>query len=221
MDGEYLINQTQDYIHFNMKKTCRVLSSAVLNGGLVKAEHILNLKVPLEADYKVTPEKMLQNFADNLNCKGTTVGLMTAASMKTFTLKKMNFSNSKIAVLITSGLSNARRAGDPADYNNSPGTINIVTYISGRLTPAAMTEAIMIITEAKAAALQDMKITSTISGMIATGTGTDSTVVISGTGSDIIKYCGKHTLPGELIGKLVMDALKISIGKIEYTSKNF
>ena len=214
MDKDYLIENTQDYIRFNMKKPCMVLSSAVLNGGFIKAENILNLKVPLHGDYTVTPDKMLQNFADGLNCRGTTVGLMTAASMKTFTIKKMNFFNSEITVLITAGLSNARRAGDTADYDNSPGTINIITYISGRLTPAAMTETIMIITEAKAAALQDMKITSTISGMTATGTGTDSTVVISGTGSDIIEYCGKHTIPGEIIGKLVIDTLKLSVGKI-------
>ncbi len=214
-ERDYLVEHTPNYVHLQMVKPCRILSSAVLNGGFTEAEHILNLKVPLKADYCVSPEETLRIFTENLNYRGTTVGLMTAASMETFTLQKKNFAGSEIAVLITAGVSNARRAGDEADYIDRPGTINIIVYFSGSLTPAAMTEAIMIITEAKCAALQELKTVSTLSGKTATGTGTDSTVVISGNGEDKIEYCGKHTLPGEIIGKLVIDTLKLSIGKID------
>jgi len=48
LDKDYLIENTQDYIHSKMTKPSMVLSSAVLNGGFIEAEHILNLKVPLQ-----------------------------------------------------------------------------------------------------------------------------------------------------------------------------
>jgi len=80
-----------------------------------------------------------------------------------------------------------------------------------QLTDAASIEAILIITEAKAAALQDAKIISPISNKIATGTGTDSVAVVSGHGPETISYCGKHVLFGEILGRLVMETVASSI----------
>lgn len=209
----YSLEHTSDYVHLQFTRPHRIVSSAVLNGGFVKADHILNLKVPLTADYNVSPEKTLRIFSHRKLWTGTTVGLMTAALMDTFVLRKESINNTEVAIMVTAGLSNARRAGDKADYRNRAGTINIIMYASGQLTPAAMVEAVMIITEAKTAALQELQILSPVSKKIATGTGTDAIVVVSGYGPDKFEYCGKHLLLGEIIGRTVIDAVRVSVKK--------
>ena len=209
----YSLEHTSDYVHLQFTRPHRVVSSAVLNGGFTEANHILNLKVPLTVNYNVSPEKTLRMFSHRKIWTGATVGLMTAASMNTFVLRKENINNTEIAIIVTAGLSNARRAGDKADYINSAGTINIIMYTSGQLTPAAMVEGVMIITEAKTAALQELQILSPLSGKIATGTGTDAIVIVSGYGPDKFEHCGKHLLLGETIGRTVIDAVRASVKK--------
>jgi iron complex transport system ATP-binding protein len=58
--------------------------------------------------------------------------------------------------------------------------------------------------------LQDLNVKSPVSGKIATGTGTDSCAVASGSGP-VVDYCGKHVLFGELLAKAVYQALKKSL----------
>jgi adenosylcobinamide amidohydrolase len=70
---------------------------------------------------------------------------------------------------------------------------------------------LMLLTEAKCAIFQEAGITSPVSGGIATGTGTDATVIVSGFGRPE-RWVGKHTLLGERAARLMMDALRASIG---------
>jgi adenosylcobinamide hydrolase len=73
-------------------------------------------------------------------------------------------------------------------------------------------EAIMIATEAKAAALQDAGIKSLVSHASATGTGTDAMIMACPKdGTPRIEFCGKHVLMGEVIGQLVIEAVTDSI----------
>lgn len=44
LENVYL-ERSLDYIHLEFKNPVQILSSAVLNGGLVSAKHFLNLKV--------------------------------------------------------------------------------------------------------------------------------------------------------------------------------
>jgi adenosylcobinamide amidohydrolase len=62
------------------------------------------------------------------------------------------------------------------------GTINIILLTNAKLTAGAMARALVTITEAKVAALQDPKVQ-------AAGTGTDNAVIISGWGP-LITYTG-------------------------------
>jgi len=113
--------------------------------------------------------------------------------------------------------SNARRAGDYAEYREigtpqyNAGTINIICLTTAVLTPAAMIEAVITATEAKSAALQNLGIKSPASQTPATGTGTDAIAVAGGHGSISVKYCGKHVIFGEILAKLVIEALTSSI----------
>lgn len=209
--------QTDNHIHVQLSSTHRILSSAVLNGGLVEADNLLNLKVPKHSDTIEPPQQTLMNHCERNNLTGTTVGMMTAASMLSFQLKREKVQGVDIAALVTTGLSNPRRAGDTAEYRSigeeqiKAGTINIIVMTSARLTDAAMVEVLLVATEAKTAALQDAGILSPASGLIATGTGTDSAAVVSGLGPQTIGYCGKHVLFGEILGRLVTEAVAESI----------
>ena len=211
------LEHTPNHIHIEFSTSHLVVSSAVLNGGMVKAEHIVNIKVPKTGQCKELPDLTLSRYCNNFGWKGTAVGMMTAASMDSFRMAKMSAQGIEIAALVTSGLSNPRRAGDCADYQQMTsdikeiGTINIIVITSANLTEAAIIEALLIVTEAKAAALQETGIMSPISNKIATGTGTDAVAVASGHGPGDVKYCGKHVLFGELLGSTVIDAVTSSI----------
>jgi adenosylcobinamide hydrolase len=79
-----------------------------------------------------------------------------------------------------------------------------------------MIEAVITATEAKTAALQNLNIKSPASGTPATGTGTDAIAIAGGHGSIKVQYCGKHVIFGEILAKLVIEALTSSLhGKAE------
>ena len=221
------LEHTSNHVHIEFSKAHQVMSSAVLNGGLVRADHLVNMQVPKESpdngssdnesQNNESPEQTLSNYCSNAGWHGTSVGMMTAASMKSFRMAKVTEQGIDIVIVVTSGLSNARRVGDRAEYrmmteeSKEVGTINIVFLTSAKLTEAASVEAVLMITEAKAAALQEAKIMSPISNKIATGTGTDSVAVVCGHGSELITYCGKHVVFGEILGRLVMETVASSI----------
>lgn len=219
LENVYL-ERSLDYIHLEFKNPVQILSSAVLNGGLVSAKHFLNLKVQenfsgTKNDFKI-PEVTIKEYAEKNNWKGISVGMMTSACMKSFRCKHREIDGVIVECFLTAGVSNARRAGDIADWQsfenglNSTGTINIVLGTNAKLSHAAMVEAIMIASEAKASVLEQYNIISPISKKIATGTGTDSTAVFCGDGK-VINYCGKHVLFGEMIASVVIDALTASL----------
>ena len=218
-----VLDHTQNHIHVGFSVPHRVISSAVLNGGIVQADHIVNLQVPKCLTAPELPQLTLSKYCDDADWKGITVGLMTAASMDSFRMTKETIQGIDIVVLVTSGLSNARCAGDRAEHRimaaqaEKIGTINIIVITSAILTEAAMVESLLIVTEAKSAALQEAGIRSPVSNKIATGTGTDSVAVASGHGPATVHYCGKHVLFGEILGRMVINTVSLSI---EWDLKN-
>ncbi len=206
---------TSVHIHIKLERPHPVISSAVWNGGIVKADHIVNLKVKKHSDE--SPEVTLDSYCTNSEWKGLCVGMMTAASMKTLRISRRSEKDIEIITLVTSGLANVRRAGDLVDYREITGleteigTINTIIVTTASLTRSAMIEAVVIATEAKAVALQDLGILSSISNKIATGTGTDAITLVGGCESKEIQYCGKHTLFGELLAHTVIEGVTSSI----------
>ncbi len=215
-----LLECTSSHTLVQLEKPHPVISSAVWNGGFVMADHIINLKVKKHSDefpiYE-SPEVTLSKYCSSLKRNGLTVGMMTAASMDSLRMTRYVEQGIEIIALVTAGLANARRAGDYADYRVMTelkievGTINTIILTTASLTPSAMVEAVVISTEAKAVALQDLGILSPISNKIATGTGTDAIAIVGGYGSKDIQYCGKHTLFGELLARTVIESVTSSI----------
>lgn len=216
----YSVELTDQFLHVAFNDSVRMMSSAILKGGLQKADHFLNTKVDAnirgeKTDFE-SPEITLQRIVDSKNWKGNCVGMMTAALMKSFRSVRMQKQGVWIEAMVTSGVSNARRAGDQADYQfmnencRKIGTINILILTNAQLSDASMIECVMMVAESKAACLQDLDIKSPLSGLLATGTGTDSTAIACGTGPEV-QYCGKHVLFGEMLAKVTYQAINESL----------
>ncbi len=141
--------------------------------------------------------------------------IFTGADMDNLAVKQKQFKDMKVYALVTAGVkSNAVRMSVDEGRFYEPGTINIMLLSNMKLTPRAMTRAIISATEAKTAALQDFDIRSSCTPIIhqATGTGTDNIIVVEGKGSKI-NNAGGHTKIGELIAKAVYEAVQEAVYK--------
>lgn len=217
-----VIDHNDAYLHVGFPSPRWVLSSAVLNGGRVAADHILNLRVEKNHDGRGGPfepsEATLAKYCRRMGWEGCAVGMMTAAAMDSFRRVRREEGGVSVTALVTAGVSNAGRAGEPAECREFPtpappaGTINIILLTNARMAPAAMVEAVQMVTEAKTAALQDLDVRNPRTGAPATGTGTDAVAVAAGEGPLEVVFCGKHMLFGEMIASTVMTALTASLG---------
>ncbi|MDR2719393.1 MAG: adenosylcobinamide amidohydrolase [Nitrososphaerota archaeon] len=197
--------------------------------GLRKVRHVGNVFFP---DTLSRKHMTLQNYekvkkqlpkALGLSCKDF-IFLATAVNMEKVAVCEKTFGDFHICCIATAGaLNNALRMG--VDEGNwvehktrmtpATGTINMLLLTNVTLSCGAMARAIMTATEAKTAALQDLDYKSTPSPLIqATGTGTDSMIVVSGVNPDIvIKHTGGHTKMGELIGVAAKTAVTEALKK--------
>ncbi len=169
---------------------------------------------------KVYLEHVRASLANALGVgRGEMATMATAADMDNLAVVTREFGPLTVTVLATAGAkTNAIRTGvDEGTYIEGeapPGTINIMVLTNARLTDAAMARVIVTVTEGKTAALQDLQVPSTYSpSMQATGTGTDSVIVVSGTTGPQASYTGGHSRIGELIGKATYAAVVESLGK--------
>lgn len=214
-----VVEHSFDHLHLALHIPHQVISSATYNGGECYADHVVNMRVP-EIDCRditESPATTIANYCSTNTWHGTCVGMMTSASMMSFRMTEDTTQGVKTAALVTTGLSNIRRAGDTAEHRNisstvqKTDTINIIFVTTAKLSANALIECIQMVTEAKVATFEKLNIKSPVSGLIATGTGTDSVAIINGQGPEMIEYCGKHMLYGEILAKLVMQALEQSL----------
>ena len=210
-------------VSFNEKR--RVLSTM---DGYKRVSNVANVFIPESLASKVMTilayDKFIRRLPATLGLQGGDVTFMsTAVDMDKVAFCEKSYEDFHVCCIATGGaLNNALRTGvdegkwieKKSSFQLKPGTINIILLTNVSLTGGAMARAIMTATEAKTAALQDLNYRSTASPQIqATGTGTDSIVVVSGVNPDLaIKHTGGHTKMGELIGftakKAVEEALK-------------
>ena len=213
------------------KKPLKILSSALLNGGLVEANGIINVQVPEGSGSDKNdmhwsgPENFLVTAANQLQLpKKKVVGLMTAAKMKNVVASTEQYDSVTLAVFVTAGATVAVTAGEPAVSKSSQlpkiGTINIIILVDGNLTDGSMVEVVKTATEAKTVAIRELDIRSRFSGDLATGTLTDSVAVGCTKKGKLIQYAGTFTVIGELIGKCVREGVKTAIFKQENIAPN-
>jgi len=197
------------------------------------------MKTDHEGGGKVYMRKIRERTARACGLRGEDVSLMgTAADMDNLAVVTKKHAPFIVTALVTAGAKgNAVRTGvdegvhveaDPAFDQpaipaatpaatpgaHGPGTINIMVLTNARLTDGGMARAVITATEAKTAALEDLHVPSTYTKNVqATGTGTDSMIVVSGTSGPRVTYPGGHSRIGELMGKAVYEAVVEALGK--------
>lgn len=141
-----------------------------------------------------------------------TAAMLTAANIRGYGRKLAAAGGGPaVCAWVTAGLSNRSRAGSlRASDKLYPGTINTIVVIDGALTEAALVNAVITATEAKAAALQDMGVL-TDDGLQATGTTTDAVIIAAVPRGGPIRYAGPATTAGAAIGAAVYEATRASL----------
>ena len=161
-------------------------------------------------------EKSQEDLFGVLNIKPEEAELMlTGADMNNLVIRRAAFKDLAVTALVTAGVEgNALRTSKDIGAWYEPGTINIIVLTNHRLTSGAATRALVTVTEAKTAALWDMDIRSVQTPLEnpATGTGTDSVIIVAGEGPEITGT-GGHTRMGQLIAETVYDAVQEAILK--------
>lgn len=203
----------------------RVLSTCALNGGYredLTAVFNNDMKAGKGMECRMlgdTYEEHLTAVAEQLGLDpGLSAGMSTAAGMENAAIRTERCGKTAVTAVVTGGIDvNGGRAGDPASWDEAEeadapvkaGTINIMLFFNTDLTPGALARALVTCTEAKTAALQELLAPSRYSMGIATGSGTDSTILVSNAGSSVcLTNAGKHAKLGELIGRAVKAAVK-------------
>lgn len=227
-DEVYYLNDT---ILVNFKHDRNGVSSSPLNGGtceLYKSvfnQHLSQEKIDyLEThdvcDYLINECRSME-IDPNLS-----TGLITLAEMNNSSIITKSFRNLDVTAISTAGVrTNASRAGDDASYWQENGefhfgTINIIVLVNVNLSKSTLMEAFITATEAKAVALNNLRIPSQYSNGYATGTGTDGLCIFSNLDSDdVVTNAGKHSKLGELIGNAVIESVTKAIAKQVWITK--
>lgn len=227
-----IVERKGKMIVVTFKKPQKVLSTSVLNGGYREdLKAIFNCDCSKDDDKisccklrgKTIEEHMRLEVRDLRLDPDKVTGMMTAAQMENAAIRESKFKDLTVTAIVTAGVEvNSGRVGDPSENFNPvdkkllprPGTINIMLIIDADLPPGVMARALVTCTEAKTAALQELMVGSNYSSGLATGTGTDQTIIVSNPFSQIyLESAGKHSKLGELIGKTVKDAIKEALFK--------
>ena len=223
--------RTGRHIVAELKTAHRVISTSAVNGGIASdLTHLINHQSCEAAGHTSRFEEIMAlgqiNYhhavCDEMGISGSSAATMgTAANMQYAAVKEAVFEEFSVHAIVTAGVTgNAGRAGDPAvyverngEYAKVPvdGTINTIVLINAALSDAALSRAVVTMTEAKSAILQELAIRSRVSEGIATGTGTDQFCIaclVPPEDSKPITWTGKHSKMGELIGCAVKDATR-------------
>ncbi|MFJ2825512.1 adenosylcobinamide amidohydrolase [Streptomyces toxytricini] len=179
----------------------RMISSAVLGGGIGERGWVLNAQV--SHGYRRTdPERHLAELARDAGARGPGVGLMTAADVRAHG----HAHDAGAEAVATAGLGVRGWAAAPAQGAAAappPGTVNIVVALPVALTDAALVNAVATATEAKVQALLD-------AGYDCSGTPTDAVCVAARTprrGEDTQAFAGPRSLWGARLARAVHRAV--------------
>jgi adenosylcobinamide amidohydrolase len=184
----------------------RTLSWAVCGGGLGLTRAVAWRYVELgELSPSVDPAALLEASLKEHGLERA-VGMMTARSLGTFDCVTKQADGVAARAVATVGLGNALAVGDPPGPMRV-GTINILVQLSHALDEGGLAEAIGVATEARTAAVLDGRVPSRRSQELASGTGTDCIVVAAPDIGEPLRWVGKHTTAGALVGGAVREAV--------------
>jgi adenosylcobinamide amidohydrolase len=196
-----------DYLAIEADASLLTLNSSIWGGGYGRARYLVNRQVP-KSYMCDDPEAEMESFLQSQGFDtGSTAAMMTAAWVADAGECHLSRDNLHVSVWVTAGLGNTVRAGTTEGTDRLyPGTINSIVVVDGQLVEAAMVNAVITVTEAKAAALQDLGVKARNSELLATGTSTDAVLIATTGRGDLFRYAGTAATIGYMIGKAVYDA---------------
>lgn len=179
----------------------RMISSAVLGGGIGERAWVLNAQVG-HGYCRTDPDRHLADLAGEADARGPGVGLMTAADVRAYG----QADDEGVEAVATAGLGVRQWAASPAEGTGvplPPGTINIVVALPVALSDAALVNAVATATEAKVQALLD-------AGYDCSGTPTDAVCVAARSprpGDEVHAFAGPRSLWGARLARAVHRAV--------------
>ncbi|MFF8592647.1 adenosylcobinamide amidohydrolase [Streptomyces sp. NPDC015220] len=183
----------------------RMISSAVLGGGIGERGWVLNAQVA-HGYRRTDPDRHLAELAAGAGLEGPGVGLMTAADVS----RHGRAEDGGAEAVATAGISVRGWAASPAEGTavpGQPGTINIVTALPVALSDAALVNAVATATEAKVQALLD-------AGHDCSGTPTDAVCVAARVpvpGEEVHAFAGPRSLWGARLARAVHRAVRAAV----------
>jgi iron complex transport system ATP-binding protein len=157
----------------------RVVSSAVLGGGIGVARTIVNVHVA-KGFHCADTDAVLRAVAERRQLAAPVVGMLTGAATEKMEVATTTAAGLTAVAVVTVGLSNATAAGRSPVAVWQPSTINTILIVDADPEPAALVNLIITVTEAKALALAEAGIKAA-DGTPASGTSTDA-VTVAATG---------------------------------------
>jgi adenosylcobinamide amidohydrolase len=219
-DGRYFVVE--------LKTPHRVVSTSAVTGGQSDTVKFLVNHQSMEAAgdivrhdtiVRLSEEEYHAMVAKALDLRPSQMAMMgTAANINYMAHVTREFRDLRVDAFVTAGVEgNATRAGDPASWHETNGkveyvpyhgTINTIVVINRPLTAGAEARVIMVMSEAKAAALTELAVPSRVTPTIATGTGTDQFIIAAPLDATMtpLRGSGSHTKIGELVGDAVRTA---------------
>ncbi|CAL9650633.1 adenosylcobinamide amidohydrolase [Streptomyces sp. Tu 3180] len=180
----------------------RMISSAVLGGGIGERAWVLNAQVT-HGYRRTDPDRHLAGLAAAAGARGPGVGLMTAADVSAYAHAR----DAGVDAFVTAGVEVrgwAARPDEGTSGSQAPGTINIVVALPVALTDAALVNAVATATEAKVQALVE-------AGHDCSGTPTDAVCVTArapGPGEEEHAFAGPRSLWGARLARAVHRAVR-------------
>ncbi|MBM7092267.1 adenosylcobinamide amidohydrolase, partial [Streptomyces sp. S12] len=180
----------------------RMISSAVLGGGLGEREWMLNAQV--SHGYRRTdPDRHLASLAAAAGMRGPGVGLMTAADVSAYGHGHDEGAEAvaTVGISVRGWAASAREGTDGAP---TAGTINIVVALPVALGDAALVNAVSTATEAKVQALLE-------AGYDCSGTPTDAVCVaarVPSPGEETHAFAGPRSVWGARLARAVHGAVR-------------
>lgn len=213
-------------IFFNGKR--KVLSTSVYNGGYSE-DYVAVYNYDAKQGSGMPCEVLADTYVEHMRLiskrlalnPDMVTGMGTAASMENAVVETMSYKELTVTAIVTAGIeTNGGRVGDPSDYYKPMerlgkcGTINIMLVLDCDMPPGALARSLVTCTEAKTAAIQELLAGSNYSTGLATGSGTDQTIIVANPERELyFETTGKHSKIGELIGKVVIKAVKGALEK--------
>jgi adenosylcobinamide amidohydrolase len=203
VDGEAVVVRTEGEL--------RVVSSAMVGGGIVRTRAIVNLHVAKGFACE-DGEGLLADFARRRGIAPPFVGLLTGALTEQAAITGERRGDLAVCALVTLGLSNRSAAGRSPVAVWQPSTINTIVLVDAEPEPGALVNLVLTATEAKTLALAEAGVRAG-DGAMATGTSTDA-VVIGATGrGPRSRFGGPVSELGWLVARAVKSAMDVGIAR--------